>query len=68
MPIESAPAALISPLTYLIDIINFGISGNSAFGPIGLLIDFALLLLFGFVFLFLAFVLHKKTIQKRFRG
>ena len=68
MPIESAPAAIISPLTYLIDIMNFGLSGNSAFGSIGLILDFSTLLLFGFVFLLLAFKLHNKVLQKRFHG
>lgn len=68
MPIESVPGAMISPLTYFIDIINFGLSGNSAFGSLGLLLDFGILLLFGFGFLFLSFKLHGKTLQKRFRG
>ncbi|MHA1491701.1 MAG: ABC transporter permease [Promethearchaeota archaeon] len=68
MPIESLPIAIFSPLTYFVDIINFGLSGNSAFGEIGLLIDFSFLLIFGFGLLFLAFKLHGKTLQKRFRG
>ena len=68
MPIQSAPLALISPLTYFIDIINVGLGEASAFGVYGLLLDFCILLVFGFVFLFFAFALHKKTLQKRFRG
>jgi ABC-2 type transport system permease protein len=68
MPIESVPTAIISPLTYFIDIINFGLSGVSAFGAFGLLLDFIILFLYGFGFLFLAFFLHEKTLQKRFRG
>ena len=68
MPIQSAPFALISPLTYFIDIINIGLGEASAFGTYGLLLDFCILLAFGFAFLFLAFFLHGKTLQKRFRG
>lgn len=68
MPISSTPLAVISPLTYFIDIINTGLGGNSSFGTCGLLFDFTILLLFGFIFLFLSFFLHGKTLQKRFRG
>jgi len=68
MPIESHPIAVVSPITYYIDIINVGLGGVSAFGPYGLLIDFCVLLVFGFVFLLLAFFIHEKTLQKRFRG
>ena len=68
MPIESHPIAVISPITYYIDIVNVGLGGVSAFGPYGLLIDFGVLLVFGFVFLLLAFFFHEKTLQKRFRG
>ena len=68
MDIKAAPYGIISPLTYFTDIINVGLGENSAFGPYGLLLDFCLLIIFGFVFLFLAFVLHGKTLQKRFRG
>jgi len=68
MPIESSPTAIISPLTYFVDLINFGLSGISAFGMFGVLIDISVLLLFGFGFLFLAFTLHSKTLQKRFKG
>ena len=66
VPIESVPYSVISPLTYFIDIINFGLSGSSAFGPNGLLLDFSVLLMVGFGFLFLAFFLHGKVLQKRF--
>lgn len=68
MSVESAPVGIISPLTYFIDIMNFGLSENSAFGPFGILFDFGILFIFGFVFLFLAFVLHKKILEKRFGG
>ncbi len=68
MPISSAPLALISPLTYFIDVINIGLGEVSAFGTWGLLIDFCILLIFGFGFLFISFTLHQKTLQKRFRG
>ncbi len=66
--IQSAPFALISPLTYFIDIINVGLGDVTAFGTYGLLFDFCVLLAFGFIFLFLAFFLHGKTLEKRFRG
>jgi len=68
MPIESAPFSIISPLTYFVDVINFGLLGESAFGQFGLLLDFVILLIFGFGFLFLAFKLHGKTLQRRFQG
>jgi len=68
MPISSLPTAVISPLTYCLDIINIGLGENSAFGTFGLLIDFGVLLGFGFGFLFLAFTLHQKTLVKRFQG
>ncbi len=68
MPISSTPLAVISPLTYFIDIINTGLGGNSSFGTCGLLFDFTILLPLGFIFLFLSFFLHGKTLQKRFRG
>jgi hypothetical protein len=67
-PIRSSPYSLISPLTYFIDIINYGLSGSSEFGPLGILFDFSFLLIFGFGFLFLAFFLHGKVLQKRFTG
>jgi len=67
MPISS-PFYLISPLTYFIDIVNFGLTGLSVFGPYGVLLDFGILFVLGFGFLFLAFALHKKTLEKRFRG
>jgi len=68
IPISSAPYSIVSPLTYFIDIINFGFFGKSAFGPFGLLFDFGILLLFGTVFIMLAFKLHEMVLQKRFSG
>ncbi|MFW9898576.1 MAG: ABC transporter permease [Candidatus Thorarchaeota archaeon] len=68
MPISSAPFALISPLTYFIDIINVGLGEASAFGTYGIILDFLVITIFGIVFLFLAFTLHNITLQKRFRG
>jgi ABC-type multidrug transport system permease subunit len=68
MPISSSPAALISPLTYFVDIINVGLGGISAFGSLGILLDVLILLAFGFVFLYLAFALHGRTLERRFRG
>ncbi|MHA1913475.1 MAG: ABC transporter permease [Promethearchaeota archaeon] len=68
MPISTLPTALISPLTYCVDILNVGLGGVSAFGIYGLLLDIGVLLIFGFGFLFLAFVLHQKTLEKRFGG
>ena len=65
-PVESAPYSVISPITYFIDIINYGFSGQSAFGPFGVVLDFFVLLLFGFGSLFLAFWAHEKILQKRF--
>ncbi|MFX1302419.1 MAG: ABC transporter permease [Promethearchaeota archaeon] len=67
MPIASLPTAIVSPLTYCLDIINVGLGENSAFGTFGLLIDFGVLIGIGFIFLFLAFTLHQKTLEKRFR-
>ena len=67
-PISSLPAAVISPLTYCVDILNIGLGDVSAFGTFGLLFDIGVLLAFGFGFLFLAFALHQKTLEKRFRG
>ncbi|MFX1480193.1 MAG: hypothetical protein ACFFCI_18910 [Promethearchaeota archaeon] len=58
----------ISPLSYFLDILNVGFGTQSAFGVMGLLVDFGFLIFFGFGFLFLAFILHKKTLQKRFKG
>ncbi|MFW9939489.1 MAG: ABC transporter permease [Candidatus Thorarchaeota archaeon] len=68
MAITSIPTAVISPLTYCLDIINVGLGESSAFGAFGLLFDMVVLLAFGFGFLFLAFALHQKTLEKRFRG
>jgi len=68
MPIKSLPTAVISPLTYCLDLINVGLGEVSAFGSLGLLIDILILLGFGFGFLFLAFAIHQKTLEKRFRG
>ncbi|MFX1374775.1 MAG: ABC transporter permease [Promethearchaeota archaeon] len=67
MSITSISTAVISPLTYCLDIINIGLGENSAFGTFGLLVDFGVLLCFGFGFLFLAFALHQKTLEKRFK-
>ncbi len=68
MPITSLPTAIISPLTYSLDIINVGLGEVSAFGPFGLIIDILVLLGFGFGFLSLAFAIHQKTLEKRFQG
>lgn len=68
MPIALSPIAFISPLTYFIDILNVGLGSVSAFGPLGVLFDIGILLAFGFGFLFLAFLLHGKTLERRFRG
>ena len=62
------PISYVSPLTYFIDIINVGLGDLSAFGQMGILIDALILLGFGFCFLFLALELHKKTLERRFRG
>ncbi|MFX1498042.1 MAG: ABC transporter permease [Promethearchaeota archaeon] len=68
MPIIINPIVLVSPLTYFLDILNTSFGKLSVFGSFGLLIDFGYLLIFGFSFLLLAFILHEKTLQKRFRG
>ncbi len=68
VPITLSPIAFISPLTYFIDIINVGLGSISAFGPLGVLFDIGILIAFGFGFLFLAFFLHGKTLERRFRG
>jgi ABC-2 type transport system permease protein len=68
MPIEAAPYSIISPVTYFIDIVNFGLTGESAFGSLGLFLDFIVLIGFGLSFLFLAFKLHELVLQKRFSG
>ena len=68
MPITLNPMVFISPLSYFLDILNVGFGTGSAFGPFGLLIDFGYLIFFGFGFLFLAFTLHGKVLQKRFKG
>ncbi|MFX0038939.1 MAG: ABC transporter permease [Promethearchaeota archaeon] len=68
MPIVLSPIAFISPLTYFIDILNVGLGSVSVFGSLGVLFDIGILLAFGFGFLFLAFVLHGKTLERRFRG
>lgn len=64
--VSSSPIAFISPLSYFIDIINVGLGDVSAFGTFGILIDIGFLLVFGFFFLFLAFILHEKTLERRF--
>ena len=68
MPINSLPSGVVSPLTYFVDVLNMGLGEASGFGQFGLLIDFTFLALFGLGFLFLAFALHKKTLEKRFQG
>ncbi len=68
MPINAIPTAIISPITYCLDILNVGLGEVSAFGSYGLLIDILVLLGFGFGFLFLAFAIHQKTLEKRFQG
>lgn len=68
MPVTISPIAFISPLTYFIDIVNVGLGDTSAFGTFGILFDVVILLSFGFCFLFLAFALHSKTLERRFRG
>ncbi len=68
IPIILSPIAYISPLTYFLDIVNLGLGDTSVFGTFGLLFDIGILLAFGFGFLFLAFVLHEKTLERRFQG
>lgn len=68
MPITSSPISYISPLTYFLDIVNIGLGDTSAFGTFGLFFDIGILLAFGFGFLFLAFILHEKTLERRFQG
>ena len=68
MPISSLATAVISPLTYCVDILNVSLGESSAFGSLGLLVDFGVLLGFGLGFLFVAFALHQKTLEKRFKG
>ena len=68
MPIILSPITFISPLTYFIDIVNVGLGSISAFGPFGILFDLGILVVFGLSFLFLAFILHGKTLERRFRG
>jgi hypothetical protein len=67
MPINISPIAYISPLTYFVDIVNVGLGDISAFGQFGLLLDIGVLLGFGVGFLLLAFFLHAKTLERRFR-
>jgi len=68
MPISLNPITFITPLSYFLDILNVGLGTPSAFGPLGLLLDFGYLTLFGLGFLVLAFALHAKVLQKRFKG
>ncbi|MBY8980745.1 MAG: ABC transporter permease [Candidatus Lokiarchaeota archaeon] len=67
MPITLSPISYISPMTYFVDIVNVGLGDISVFGPLGLLLDIGVLVGFGFGFLLLAFILHGKTLEKRFR-
>ncbi|MFX1236659.1 MAG: ABC transporter permease [Promethearchaeota archaeon] len=66
--IESWPPSMVSPITYFLDIVNFGLSGESAFGTFGLILDFGVLLVFGLGMLLISFKLHEMTLQKRFRN
>ncbi|MFX1274747.1 MAG: ABC transporter permease [Promethearchaeota archaeon] len=68
MEIMVSPIIFISPLTYFVDLVDVGLGNSSAFGLFGVLIDIGFLLFFGFVSLFLAFKLHGKTLERRFRG
>jgi len=68
IPIVLTPIAYISPLTYFIDIINVSLGDLSVFGMFGILIDLIILSLLGLGFLFLAFFLHEKTLEKRFQS
>ncbi|MFX1379682.1 MAG: ABC transporter permease [Promethearchaeota archaeon] len=68
MPITLSPIVFISPLTYFIDIVNVGLGSISVFGQLGVFFDIGILIAFGFGFLFLAFMLHGKTLERRFRG
>ncbi|TFG01430.1 MAG: hypothetical protein EU542_06980 [Promethearchaeota archaeon] len=68
MPISLNPITFISPLSYFLDILNVGLGTPSAFGSLGLFLDFGYLILFGAGFLLLAFILHAKVLQKRFKG
>jgi ABC-2 type transport system permease protein len=58
---------LVSPLTYLLDILNTGLGEFSIFGKYGLLIDYGILLIFGLLFFHLSAFLHKKSVIKRLR-
>jgi len=66
MAIEPNSIALLSPLTYFLDILNYGITGVSIFGVYGILIDFGILSILGIICLLLSFRLHELTLQKRF--
>ncbi|MBD3254179.1 MAG: ABC transporter permease [Candidatus Lokiarchaeota archaeon] len=66
MPIENHPISVVSPLTYFIDLVNLGFTGESAFGPFGVILDFTVLLVFAIFILFVSYKLHIKTLQKRF--
>ena len=68
MRIILTPISYLSPLTYFIDIINVGFGDMSVFGHMGIIVDALILIGFGFSFLILAFALHKKTLESRFRG
>jgi len=68
MPVESAPYSIFSPVTYFIDLINYGLSGHTAFGSYGFLLDFGILILFCIFSIAVAFKLHELVLQKRFTG
>ena len=51
----------ISPLTYLVDLFNAGLTEESVFHP---LTDILALILFSLVFLFIAYRFHKRNLMK----
>jgi hypothetical protein len=68
MPIGNNPVYYFSPITYYVDIMNVGLGATSIFGSFGVLIDLAILIAFGIVFLIISFFFHQKTLEKRFKG
>lgn len=51
----------LSPITYLVDIFNFGFKGES---DISLIIDFIALFMFSIIFIFLSNRFHKRNLMK----
>jgi len=51
----------LSPITYLVDIFNFGFKGKS---DISLIIDFIALFMFSIIFIFLSNRFHKRNLMK----